>query len=203
MALLVLVLSAIFGLGGDPAGPGRSEAFDRRSPGQVRTNEDARLLQELSRRLQDYAELRTRLEAQLPPVGPESDPAAVHARRMELARRIRVARGRTGEGALFTRPIRGLMRRLIARSLGADELARLRAELASDEAPRLDVRVGAAYLGSEGLVTTPPEVLFDLPPLPPDLEYRFVGEHLILRDARAGLIVDFVHDALPPRGRRR
>lgn len=129
MALLVLVLSAILGLGGAPAGPGQSKVFSRRSPGRVRTNEDAR--------------------------------------RMQLARRLRVARGRTGEGALLTRSICGLMRRLIARSLGADELARLRAELRSDGARRPDVRVGAAYLGSEGLVTTAPRVLFHLPALPP------------------------------------
>lgn len=164
---------------------------------------DAPVLDELGRRLQAYADLRARLEATLPPLGPDADPSTVHARRMELARRLRVAQGRTGEGHLFTRPIRALMRRRLARALPADDLARLRAELESEEAPRVAVRVGAAYLGSEGLVTTPPGVLSALPPLPPDLEYRFVGAHLVLRDARAGLIVDFVHDALPAGGRRR
>jgi hypothetical protein len=171
--------------------------------GQAPPAEETRLREELARRLGEYAALRARLEAALPALGPESDATAIHARRMELARRLRVARGRAHEGDLFTRPIRGLLRRLVARALTAEDLARLRAELRRDEAPRVEVRVGAAYLGSEGLVTTPPAILATLPPLPADLEYRFVGEALVLRDARAGLVVDFVHDALPPRGRPR
>jgi len=33
--------------------------------------------------------------------------------------------------------------------------------------------------------------------LPEDLEYRFVGKHLILYDAKAGLVVDFIPNAIP------
>ena len=42
------------------------------------------------------------------------------------------------------------------------------------------------------LFTAPPDVLQALPPLPKneDLEYRFVGQHLILLDTRANLIIE-------------
>jgi hypothetical protein len=40
-------------------------------------------------------------------------------------------------------------------------------------------------------------VLLKLPPLPKDLEYRFLGRDLILLDIHANLIVDFIPAAIP------
>jgi len=47
------------------------------------------------------------------------------------------------------------------------------------------------------LATVPPGLLLKLPTLPDDLEYRFLGRHLILRDIKANLIVDFIPDVVP------
>jgi hypothetical protein len=47
------------------------------------------------------------------------------------------------------------------------------------------------------LATVPPNLLLKLPTLPEELEYRFLGRHLILRDVRANLIVDFIPDVVP------
>jgi hypothetical protein len=47
------------------------------------------------------------------------------------------------------------------------------------------------------LVTVPAKLLRALPELPDGLEYRILGRHLILRDVKANLIVDFVRDAVP------
>jgi hypothetical protein len=43
----------------------------------------------------------------------------------------------------------------------------------------------------------PPNVLAALPTLPKDIDYRFVGKHLILRDTRANLIVDYMLNVMP------
>jgi hypothetical protein len=40
-------------------------------------------------------------------------------------------------------------------------------------------------------------VLQGLPALPEELEYRFIGNRLILMDVHAHLIADFVDNALP------
>ena len=55
------------------------------------------------------------------------------------------------------------------------------------------------------LTTMPPDLLAVLPPLPPELEYRFVHRDLVLWDVRADLIVDVLRDAIPleSRGRTR
>ena len=42
-----------------------------------------------------------------------------------------------------------------------------------------------------------PSMLAGLPELPPELEYRFLGRHLILIDVLANVVVDVLHDALP------
>ena len=47
------------------------------------------------------------------------------------------------------------------------------------------------------LATVPPSLLLKLPTLPEELEYRFLGRHLILRDIKANLIVDFIPDVVP------
>jgi hypothetical protein len=39
--------------------------------------------------------------------------------------------------------------------------------------------------------------LLRLPQLPKEVEYRFVGRDLILRDVAANLIVDFLPNAVP------
>ena len=47
------------------------------------------------------------------------------------------------------------------------------------------------------LSTMPPQILNALPKLPEELEYRFIGERLILFDHHAHIIVDYVDRALP------
>jgi hypothetical protein len=58
------------------------------------------------------------------------------------------------------------------------------------------VRVWEAVPWNAGPVTWP-SMLWALPELPPDLEYRFIGRDLVLIDVLANLIVDVLHDALP------
>jgi hypothetical protein len=40
-------------------------------------------------------------------------------------------------------------------------------------------------------------LLWKLPDLPPELEYRLVGSSLILPDVKANLIVDILRDVVP------
>jgi hypothetical protein len=44
--------------------------------------------------------------------------------------------------------------------------------------------------------TVPANVLSVLPELPPDIQYRFLGRHLVLHDTRANVIVDRMRCAI-------
>ena len=47
------------------------------------------------------------------------------------------------------------------------------------------------------LATMPPSLLAALPPLPKSLEYRIIGQYLVLRDVEAALIIDFIPAVIP------
>jgi hypothetical protein len=67
-----------------------------------------------------------------------------------------------------------------------------------DENPvGMKVHVNMRYPDTVPLSTVPPEVLQTLPELSEDMEYRFIGRHLILLDAHAHVIADFIENALP------
>jgi hypothetical protein len=66
------------------------------------------------------------------------------------------------------------------------------------ELPRsLTLVVNMDYPTSLPLATFPGKLLRTLPDLPPELEDRIVGRHLILRDVKANIVVDFVRDVVP------
>jgi hypothetical protein len=57
--------------------------------------------------------------------------------------------------------------------------------------------VNAQYPEGAPFSTMPLQVLQGLPKLPEGLEYRFIGDRLILLDAHARLIVDVVSRVVP------
>ena len=61
----------------------------------------------------------------------------------------------------------------------------------------MKLAVNARYPDQVPLSTMPPDVLENLPKLPKEVEYRFVGEHLILLDPDAHIVVDLMPRALP------
>ena len=69
-----------------------------------------------------------------------------------------------------------------------------------DEGPgpgAFSFKVNHAYPKEQPLGPVPANILKTLPPLPENLEYRFVDNHLTLGDTRANLIVDYMPNAIP------
>ena len=56
--------------------------------------------------------------------------------------------------------------------------------------------VNGTYKRSKSVSTVPPNILALLPTLPDDIQYRFVGRHLILHDTRANVIIDRIPYAI-------
>ena len=69
-----------------------------------------------------------------------------------------------------------------------------------DDAPEpkdIPFKVNAEYPKDVPLSTVPPDVLRRCRALPEDIQYRFAGKHLLLFDAKANLIIDFMLNAIP------
>ncbi|MBA2604621.1 MAG: hypothetical protein H0U94_13625, partial [Acidobacteria bacterium] len=75
--------------------------------------------------------------------------------------------------------------------------AEVKASIMDENPQGVRFRVNERYPDTVPFASMPPQVLSMLPKLPLELEYRFIGERLILLDVHAHLIVDFIDNALP------
>jgi hypothetical protein len=152
---------------------------------------DAETLADFNRRVQDYAALRSRLEVGLPPLVVTTNPDDIERFEHRLAERIRHARGKR-RGQLFAPAMEGQVKRMLLIQADAATIAAI-----MDDGPsEFDVDVNDSYSKRRSLGTMPPKLLLILPDLVPDLQYRFVGRHLIIFDPRANIIVDEIPYAL-------
>lgn len=152
---------------------------------------DPQTLAEFNRRVDDYTALRSRLEVGLPPLVVTTNPDEIETFERRLSERIRHARG-SRRGQVFIPAMEGQLKRMM--TARADPIT---VNAIMDDNPgEFDVDVNDTYKKKYALGTMPPKLLLLLPDLPPDLQYRFVGRHLILYDTRANLIVDEIPYAL-------
>jgi hypothetical protein len=159
-------------------------------------NPDAQALIDFRDRVDQYIALRNKADDAAPPLEKTADSEKIHAAQLALATRVRAARPSAKHGDIFTPAVAAVFRRALrpeAKEEGTKDA------ILKEDNPAFPLKVNDAYPDKEPLSTVPPNVLESLPKLPEksDLEYRFVKKHLILRDARANLIVDYIPNALP------
>jgi len=150
---------------------------------------------EFSERVHHYVEVHRRLEKELPPVQTKSADE-IKGRQHALAESIRQARPNAEPGDIFTPPVVAYFRRAI--NADVKETGTAAAAVTASEKPDVGLRVNREYPGDQPLSTVPPILLSRLPALPEEVEYRFVGPHLLLLDRNAQLIVDYLPNAGPP-----
>jgi hypothetical protein len=160
-------------------------------------------LAEFQEKLGEYASLRDSLESRLGEPPHLSHPASVAAWSRALADAIRSARADARQGSLFTPEVESAFKQMIRNEMSGPRGMPLRNAIRDgnpkleQSGPGIDLAPNAHYPDDAPLSTIPPGLLRRLPALPPYLEYRFVGQDLILLDNGAGLIVDFIRHAAP------
>ncbi len=164
---------------------------------QTRVNPDARAIADFVAKVNDYVALHRKLEATLPKVPTDASSGQIDESQHALARLIQQASPGVKQGDLFIKPVRGVIRRQLARVFSGREGKGLRDAVMEDNAGPIKVEVNGRYPDEIPLTTVPSRVLEALPKLPPELEYRFLGTRLILLDEHAHLVADIMDDALP------
>jgi hypothetical protein len=158
---------------------------------------DAAALRTMNEALKRYVDLHQELEKGLPSLPDRATPEQIDKNQRTLEDRMRQARKSAKPGELFTPEAQPVIRRLLAAVFDGPEGRQLMASIRDENPADMKVHVNMRYPDTVPLSTVPPEVLQTLPELSEDMEYRFVGRHLILLDTHAHLIADYVENALP------
>jgi hypothetical protein len=170
-------------------------------PDDTHTNQDALVLKEFNERITKYVELHKNTLKDLPKLKRTTQPAKINASEEALALALRQARPAAQAGDIFFPDARRVFLRLIRSELkgpqGSPGRAAIKDGNPKSEGTPVRLAVNAVYPDGAPLSSVPPAILLKLPQLPKELDYRFVGRHLILRDTAANIIVDYIIDAAP------
>lgn len=164
-------------------------------PVNAQAQEQAPVLQDFKKRIDEYVKMRDQADNTAKPQKTTTEGGDIREAQMSLAERVGVARKGAKQGDMFTPEIAALLRRLLR--LESKETGTKEGISEGNPGEGVPFTINGTYPDKEPLATMPPNVLETLPQLPKDLEYRFVKKHLILRDARANLIIDYMLNAIP------
>lgn len=167
----------------------------------ARAAEDPRL-ESFRSGLEEYNKIRKQAEGKLPKLPPKATPGQIEAFHRELAAAIRATRAGARPGDVFTPRAAELFREILKQHFSGSQnkdnriIARQgnpRREHEVNETAQPIVEVNAVYPHGASMSTMPPALLQTLPKLPANIEYRFVGNILILLDAEASnIIIDYL-----------
>ena len=160
-------------------------------------NPDAKALAGFLDRVNEYVTLHQKLEASLPHLPKEATPEQIDKNQRALGQLIQGARRGAHQGDLFTAESQVVIKRLLAKVFGGSDGAALKASIMDENPGVAKIAVNERYPDAVPLSTIPPQVLQGLPKLPEEMEFRFVGNTLVLMDVHAHIIADFISDAFP------
>jgi len=187
-ALFILLATVLLSAGASaqtPAPEAREKAdFRVEVWGIAAADFDARML--------IYSELRADLQRGLQPLRLTDEPREILKAEHALAERIRAVRSGVRGGEIFTPEISSAFRNALVSETRASTCA----SILDDNPGAFSYQINDTYPKRRPLSTVPPGILMLLPRLPADVEYRFLGRHLILHDTRANVILDRIPRAI-------
>lgn len=164
-------------------------------------NHDSAVATDFENKVADYMKLRQKAQTLSAPKNTDQ-PGKISDYQHQMAAAIRSARSGAKQGDIFTPEITQLFHKLVSSSLNSQDGQKIRKSYQAAE-PLHGLRLGVneSYPDGVPLQSMPPSLLLNLPTLPKELEYRFVGRELVLRDIAANLIVDVIPDLTTPANR--
>jgi hypothetical protein len=163
---------------------------------QPQVNPTAAAVNAFQHRVESYVKLHNQAEGRVPNLTETGDPKKIASREAALGEAIRSLRAEARPGDIFCEEFRPVLLQLI-RDDFASRSATDRRALIQELPAKFQLAVNMTYPTTLPLVTVPAKLLNALPRLPEILEYRILGRHLLLRDVKANIVVDFVREAVP------
>lgn len=165
---------------------------------QARKTDDAPALGQFEAAIAEYMALRERLVTEKLS-GPTSNSTASQLNQASdaLAAAIQRSRAKAKPGDVFRPVVSDMFKRRVVNVVREQNLGPVLAEIDDDGPSPVTPAIHLRFPGAAPMATMPPALLSALPPLPKALEYRIVGQYLVLRDVEAALIVDFIPATIP------
>jgi hypothetical protein len=148
-------------------------------------------------RVKDYMKLRNAVRARLPKLSKDATPQQIESYRENLEAAVRNTRTGAKRGDIFNHDGSDYIRRTLKTNFTGKDRVEIRNIVFEGETAGVKVRVNYPYPEPVEFVEMPATVLLNLPQLPPEVKYRFVGRNLLLIDEDIGLILDYTTNALP------
>ena len=162
--------------------------------------DDQKIIKSFQHAAKSYLDIHSDAPAQAQ-LKQSGDVADLDKRREALKRAIRTARPNARQGDLFTPQVAALFRKLLSKAMRGSKGIAVRRSLqdaeptTAAESPQIAVNHDYPNQDGQPLQSAPATLLQHLPVLPKGLEYRKVGEILVLRDTEANIVVDFLPNA--------
>lgn len=161
----------------------------------AQSKDDAAIVKDFQERITKYLDVHKQAHADKKPT---DSPRKLADQKQQAAEKIQETRAAAKQGDIFTPQSAAYFKRQIAATLQGADGAKVRASLRHAEPlPNVQLMVNEKYPSNLPLQSTPPTLLLSLPRLPKELQYRIVGQTLVLYDVASNLIADLLPDAVP------
>jgi hypothetical protein len=155
------------------------------------------VIADFMKRVEAYVALHRKVDSGLQEPPRDGRPETFVMHEQAFAKAIQQERPYAAPGDIFTKPMRNIVRRLLVSVFRGPSGREIKKSILDEDTSHIPLQVNMRYPEGAPLSTTPSQILQGLPKLPDGLEYRFIGERLILLDAHARLIVDVVDRVFP------
>jgi len=148
-------------------------------------------------RVKNYVKLRNRVKSKLPSLSKDSTPEQLETYRKSFVAALRAARAGARPNDIFNHEGADYIRRTLKAEFKGRDRAEIREIVFEAENKTVPMRVNYPYPETLELTEMPATLLLQLPQLPKEVRYRFVGRNMLLVDRDNNLIIDYMVNALP------
>jgi len=126
----------------------------------------------------------------------QASPLTLQSVETTMAARLRARRPGARPGYILG-PVAERIRAVVREEIGGPQGTSMLASIEESNIHGVRARINRRYPPGLPRATMPSPMLAKLPPIPAELEYRFLGRSLLLVDARASLVIDVLQEVLP------
>lgn len=148
-------------------------------------------------KVNEYDKLRNSQRGGIPPAGKRATAEEIQKHQETLAAKIEETRKDAKQGDIFTTGSQKAFRQAIDRAYSGRRAKKIDRTIVQGEPVKLDLFVNKPYPEKIPTTTVPPTLLQHFPKLPKNIEYRIVGNDLVLQDTESHLIIDIFQGAFP------